>query len=368
MIIKMLIVTAFIFLLQSNTLQGEVQAPEWVHPKASSMITDYQGPFVRISKDSILTVDESNALISGDNGNSWTSYKLFNGNKEYSVRPERAIIKTNEDIVILAFTNNNERNWTWNAKIQDASPGDRLPTYVTRSLNGGKKWEEPKMLHEEWTGAIRDIIQTKSGRVVFTSMMLLHDPGRHSVVTYSSSNSGKTWERSNIIDLGGSGHHGGVSEATITELNDGRLWLLMRTNLDRFWSAFSADGVDWRYILPSNIPSSSAPGIIHRLDSGRLVLFWNQLYPEGKSDYPRSGGDGNWTGYPVTNYRQELSMAFSEDDGKSWSEPIIIARGKDNKKNRIAYPYVFEYKPGILWLTTMQGGLRIQLAEDDFIN
>lgn len=360
-----LLITGFI-LSQGNAAGAQRNGPEWVHPRTSPMPTSHQGPFVRLDEKSILTVDKSHALISSDGGETWSSFELFDEPEKYTVRPERALIHTKEGAVILAFTNNSERHWTWSSKLHDA-PGAKLPTYVTRTTDGGTSWEEPTLLHEEWTGAVRDMIQTESGRIVFTSMMLLHNPGRHSVVTYSSADNGKTWDRSNIIDLGGSGNHGGVSEGTLTRLRDGRLWLLMRTNLDRFWSAYSEDGMDWRTFEPSQIQASSAPGLIQRLDSGRLVLFWNRLYPEGESSYPRRGGDGNWTGYPVTNFRQELSMAFSENDGQSWSEPVVIARGKDNRKNRIAYPYVFEFEPGRLWVTTMQGGLRIQLSESDFV-
>ena len=39
----------------------------------------------------------------------------------------------------------------------------------------------------------------------------------------------------------------------------------------------------------------------------------------------------------------------------------FIARGK-----RIAYPYVFERTPGVLWVTSMQGDRRATLEEADF--
>ena len=40
--------------------------------------------------------------------------------------------------------------------------------------------------------------------------------------------------------------------------------------------------------------------------------------------------------------REELSIAFSEDEGKNWTKPAVIAR---RAKTSIAYPYVFEYQP-----------------------
>ncbi len=93
-------------------------------------------------------------------------------------------------------------------------------------------------MHDDWSGAVRDMIQTEDGRVIFTAMKMRHDPGRHSVLTYSST-----------------------------------------------------------------------------------------------------------------------------DDGKTWTEPVVIAR---QKGKWLAHPYAFEHKPGEVWLTTMQGAVRIRLREQDF--
>jgi sialidase-1 len=157
-------------------------------------------------------------------------------------------------------------------------------------------------MHDDYTGAVRDMIQTKDGRVIFTTMKMLHDPGRHSVLTYSSTDDGKSWQSSNLIDLGGRGHHGGVTEPTITELKNGRVWMLIRTNWSEFWSGYSHDGGrSWRILQPSGIPASSAPGLLKRLASGRLLLVWNQPLPEDKDTWPLSGGDGLWSETAVSN-------------------------------------------------------------------
>ena len=86
------------------------------------------------------------------------------------------------------------------------------------------------------------------------------------IITLGSSAQPVVFE--NIIDLGGHGHHDGAMEPTMVELSDGRLWMLIRTNLDRFWSAFSSDqGLSWRVIRPSDIDTSSAPAAMARLAS-----------------------------------------------------------------------------------------------------
>ncbi|MFH1265398.1 MAG: sialidase family protein [Planctomycetota bacterium] len=338
----------------------------WIESRVEDMPGLEMGPFVRLDDGGLLTVDlAQSALLSRDEGKTWEKHPVFADPSKYAIRPERALLRTRNGTVILAFMNDRERaNWKWDPKISD-SPGAQLPTYAVRSLDGGKTWQDLQKLHDDWTGAVRDMIQTKAGNVVFTSMMMLHDPGRHSVLTYASGDDGKTWTRSNVLDLGGVGHHGGVTEATLVELADGRLWKLIRTNWKVFWQAFSEDGgLSWQTIGPSAIDASSAPGLLTRLESGRLLLVWNRYFPEGKNDFPLSGGDNQWSEVPVSNHRLELSIMFSEDDGKTWSAPAVIAR---IKKGSLAYPYVFEARAGELWITTMQGGLRVKLHERDFV-
>ncbi len=340
----------------------------WIPDQVEEIKDLKMGPFVKLPGGEILTVDGTNSLISKDQGKTWTEYPIFADPKKFSIRIERALIRTRKGVIILAFANDKERaNWNWRVDITD-SPGAILPTYAVRSLDGGKTWQDVQKLHDDWTGAIRDIIETKDGNVVFTSMMMRHNPGHHAVVTYTSKNDGKSWIRSNVIDLGGIGHHGGVTESTLEQLKNGRLWMLLRTNWGKFWQTFSDDeGLTWKEFKPTNIDASSAPGALKRLQSGRLVLVWNRYYPEGKKEFPLSGGDGQWSEVPVSNHRQELSIMFSNDDGKSWSPPKVISR-TTRKGTQISYPYLFEPKPGELWITTMFGGLRIKLNEKDFID
>ena len=61
--------------------------------------------------------------------------------------------------------------------------------------------------------------------------------------------------------VGGHGHHDGSIEATIVERRDGSLWMLLRTNLDYFWEAFSHDqGHRWREMRPR----ASMPAALRR--------------------------------------------------------------------------------------------------------
>src|SRR6185437_3997657 len=100
------------------------------------------------------------------------------------------------------------------------------------------------------------------------------------------------------------------------------------------------DGRTWSKPAPTTIGASSAPAIVKRLASGRLVLIWNRVEQEEGTPPPRRGGQ--YAATMASWQRAELSIAFSNDDGKTWSKPTVIAR-KPNKW--LAYPYVFERKP-----------------------
>ena len=264
-------------------------------------------------------------------------------------------------------------NWNWDAAIHD-SPQAQLPTYVIRSPDGGQTWDEPQKLHDDWTGAIRDMIQLRDGTVVFTSQMLLHGPGRHATLTYASKDDGKTWKRSNIIDLGGIGHHDGAIESTIVQRKDDSVLMLLRTNWGRLWKATSDDGgLHWHPVGPTTLDASTAPAILERLASGRIFIAWNRYHYDGTDDFPRYGGDNQSTGTLTSNNRQELSIAFSDDDGETWTEPEVVAtvlpdaNGK-YPRTEVSYPYVFERRAGEIWLTTWRGaGLRVRLMEADFL-
>ena len=136
-------------------------------PRVSEIPDLKMGPFVRLENGAILTVEDTKCLISSDEAKTWTEYEMFNQPGKYKISRERALLKTNNGTVILAFMNLEARkNWNWNEEISD-SPGAILPTCTIRSLDGGKTWQNFQTLHTEHTGAIRDMIETKNGNVIF---------------------------------------------------------------------------------------------------------------------------------------------------------------------------------------------------------
>jgi hypothetical protein len=94
----------------------------------------------------------------------------------------------------------------------------------------------------------------------------------------------------------------GAVEPVVVQLEDGRVWNLIRTQMGRFWESFSTDGAIWSEPQPTNVISSDSPAGLVRLSDGRIVLFWNNCLR-----YPYAYGG-----------RQVLHAAISEDSGRTW--------------------------------------------------
>jgi len=330
------------------------------------------GPYIRLKNGKIFTIQGNQALLSDDNGESWTQFPILDNEKYQIASP--VYVESKTGTIIVAFSNMKEKVWDWDNKLHDA-PNAKLPTYTVRSKDGGKTWISLQKLHDEWTGALRQMIETRKGNIVFTTMMLKHVPGHHTVLTYNSINDGKKWMRSNILDQGGTGDHSGLMESTIIQLNDGKIWQLIRTNWGYLYESFSKnEGKKWSEPIKTNIDASSSPPAILRLKSGRLVLVWNRIFPEGKTaeTYKLKDINLNQSDVPTSWQRDELAVMSSMDDGKTWTNTIIIAKMNKNSdfvhkhwsSGQLSYPHIFEPFPGEIWITTEAGSLRTKINED----
>jgi len=342
----------------------------WIDPRFAALTLDQRGPFIRLSNDRLMAVDGNATVTSCDGGTTWSEPQPIFVTERCEV-PESGLgipsssgqlLRTRSDTLLLVWKDPKELNW--DAEAGDIGPGSRGDGWSIRSVDGGTTWIDRQRIYAGVIGHPPiNMIQTSSGRIVVSLQPMIPNPGRNAVLTYSSADDGATWRPSNLIDLGGQGHHGGGFEPTFIQLKNGRLWMLIRSNLDRFWQAYSDDdGLYWRTIEPSPIEASTSPGYLTRLDSGRIVLAWNRLYPEGKQTFPRRSGQ--FSEVLASWHREELSLSFSEDEGDTWTKPIMVVREKDTW---ISYPYVFEPKAGTIWLMTRQGGLSVQAQESDLL-
>ncbi|MFN0166612.1 MAG: sialidase family protein [Bryobacteraceae bacterium] len=335
----------------------------WYHPKTQPLPSNKMGPFVSRSDGGILTVEDTSVFVSKNGGAAWDSWPMFPADRNLKISNERSLVRTRAGTIVAVFVDMNTFKWGWDDAHRKQASDVRADVWAARSTDDGKTWTDIQMIQRGYCGDVHDMIQTRSGKIVVTAQNMIPQYARHYSQTHVSGDEGKTWQSSNILDLGGTGHHEGAIEGTLEQLKDGRVWLLLRTSLDRFWEAFSTDdGLRWTVFQPSSIEAGTSPGMLKRLKSGRLVLFWNRPQPEGQILPRRPGGQAY--SHEVWTQRGELSMAFSNDDGKTWTKPVVIAR---EPKKSLAYPRVYERKPGELWVTTMQEGVRRLVREADFV-
>lgn len=103
-------------------------------------------------------------------------------------------------------------------------------------------------------------------------------------------------------------------EHSIVELEDGRFWLMNRTQrgIGDFYS--EDGGKTWTDFAPSKIPNTSSRTFLRRLAGGNLILVKN-----GPLD--KDTGRSNMTAY------------ISRDDGKTWEGGLLL-----DERNQVSYP------------------------------
>ena len=343
--------------------------PSWrelgyrLHPRCTFLMQGRAaGSFIALGDGRLMSLksdDNGTVEVSSDDGKTWRRIAtMYEGEgpgrltKDYECQ---IALKTRSGVLLWIYRDFENFRWKWDDRAGEAVDPS-LTVWSIRSLDGGKTWVDRQMIAGGYCGSLNDVLQTRTGEIVVPIQQYVPGPGRHCQYTWTSADDGKTWQRSNVIDVGGHGHHDGVFEGTLAELADGRLMMLMRTPRDRFWRAYSSDaGLTWEQIEPTTIAASTAPGFLLRLASGRLALVWNPL-PAGVAMRPLSElrpGDKPYsqgTELPAHNWRNSLQIALSGDEGQSWTEPVTVALGP-----RLCYPQMWERRPGEIWVSFVAG-------------
>lgn len=138
-----------------------------------------------------------------------------------------------------------------------------------------------------------------------------------------STDPGKTWKL-----------HGALKapewalENMITELRDGRLWMLIRTRGGFLWESYSTDrGRTWSDGAAMTIANPGSRFFIRRLASGNLLLV----------------------NHHKTTWRSNLTARLSSDEGKTWNEGLLL------DERGVSHPDGAEGEDGLIWITYDRG-------------
>ena len=196
--------------------------------------------------------------------------------------------------------------------------------FIRRSTDGGSSFDHGEELPYElvsggkslpgvgFYGSVDELIQLRSGRLLagFTFM----DPARsdgetgnqhYTAACLLSDDGGRTWRRSGEITVE---TLRGVMEVQIAETAPNRLFCLFRTKGGYLYQTVSADGGEtWSASTPSPLPAPESMARMIRLQSGNLLVVWNNV--------------SSTTQQP----RHPLAAAISRDGGRTWSTPRLIA-------------------------------------------
>jgi hypothetical protein len=200
----------------------------------------------------------------------------------------------------------------------------RTRVFMRRSTDGGKSFDHGQELsyleltagkqlpQVESYGDMEELTQLESGRIIAAFMFM--DPERseversyqhYTVACLWSDDEGRTWKRSSEIVAD---TPRGVMEPQIVETAPNRLLCLFRSKGGYLYQAASDNGGEtWSRSKPSALPSPESMARMIRLQSGHLLLVWNNV--------------------PSTTQqpRRPLVAAISQDGGGSWSQPRMIA-------------------------------------------
>jgi hypothetical protein len=233
--------------------------------------------------------------------------------------------------------------------------------HAQRPAASSGSWSEPKRIVPGYIGAIRGFIETRRGRLLLSVGRAIPareqkpatgpDYGWNDTFVYYSDDKGATWQQSGDglslrLETENVTRHGAV-EPVMLELNDGRVWMLVRDRQGRLWQSHSADGARWPPLERSGFISSDSPAELERLSDGRVVLFTNgcQFWTN-----PRSYAMGG---------REVLHGAISRDEGHTWhgfrevlhETNIPVKRGDRGA----AYPSATQTREGKIVLVSGQG-------------
>lgn len=185
-----------------------------------------------------------------------------------------------------------------------------LHLYSRYSCDEAQTWSEPtRITFDNGYNIVNNdrVVQLATGRLVVPVSLSpdIYTPFPKVVFVLYSDDEGRTWHKSGP-DL--RAPRWGAQEPGVAELADGRLMMIIRTQVGVIYESFSENqGQTWSEAKPGSVVAPEAPSTLKRIP-GRpdLLLIWNNN-PEATENYRAR--------------RTPLTAAISRDSGKTWENP-----------------------------------------------
>lgn len=192
-----------------------------------------------------------------------------------------------------------------------------LDLYSVYTTNNQTQWSTPDLRYAGYVTEVAQPTITPGGRVLLPFHYFVPpnaQTGRSEISAMWSDSDGVSWASSvstltTAITPGfNGGNDGAIEPVVISQPAYGRDWMLIRTQQNYLYEAYSYDsGTTWGPAMASQFASSDSPADYHWLPDGRLMLIWNNA-----RNSPRVNGKGVYSG------REALHAAISDDQGLTW--------------------------------------------------
>lgn len=248
------------------------------------------------------------AKLSGDLGRSWGETFVLQANDARENVMSASLLRLGPGRICLFYLRKNS--------VTD------LQVCLRRSEDEGRTWGDEIRITDGRGYYVMNndrVVRLSSGRLlapVAWSDDIRKPVGQQASCCYSDDDA-ETWRQSETrLDL----PKRGAMEPGVAELRDGRVLMIIRTQLGRIYRSFSRDrGVTWSPPEAMNITAPEAPSSIARLPGGELLLVWNN--------------NVNAEADPSVR-RNPLTCAISRDEGETWENSKNL---EDDPKRAFAY-------------------------------
>ncbi|RDW57670.1 glycosyl hydrolase-2 [Coleophoma crateriformis] len=288
------------------------------------------------------------------NSNTWSSpSKLTHDDARSEQNPVLFLTPTEPQCLWLMYTS------------QDGGNQDSAVVKKQESYDLGHTWSTPTVLFAEPGTFIRQPMSVISTGAWIIPVFYCRAPKGYRWVGNDdisairvSHDKGVTWEEVQVPES-----YGAVHMRTVA-LHDGTYLALYRSRwADFVYSSTSSDGIHWSIPQPTTLPNPNSGICADVLPDGRVLLVYNDssadstmarrkgLYDDiapnddVRLNQPAIHGKEAFWGAP----RAPLSIAISNDGGKSWERAGIIEHGdgfcmtndsKDKLNRELSYPSV----------------------------